>query len=42
MVKPRKNNVGSDHLSIIDLGEAGGSLDDGLLDAQLFRIELVH
>ena len=41
MVKPRKNNVGSDHLFITDLGEAVGSLDDDLFDAQLFFIELV-
>jgi hypothetical protein len=41
VVKPDKHNVGPDHLSRIESGEVGGSLDDELPDAQLFRVEAV-
>jgi len=40
-VKPSKLNVGPDHLSILELGEEGGSLDDNPPDAQLFSIRMV-
>jgi hypothetical protein len=36
VVKPGKHNVGPDHLSWIQTGEAAMSLDDELPDAQLF------
>jgi hypothetical protein len=35
VVKPNKHNVGPDHLSRIESGEVGGSLDDELLDTTL-------
>jgi hypothetical protein len=41
VVKPGKHNVGPNHLSRIESGEAGHSLDDELPDAQLFRVEAV-
>jgi len=41
IVKPGKLNVGPDHLSWLGLGEAGGNLDENLLDAQLFFIRMV-
>jgi hypothetical protein len=41
VVKPRKYNVGPDHLSRIKSGEASQSLDDELPDAQLFHVEAV-
>jgi hypothetical protein len=41
VVKPRKYNVGSNYLSRLEIGEASGSLDDKLPDAQLFRVEAV-
>jgi hypothetical protein len=41
VVKPDRHNVGPDHLSRIESREAGGSLDDELPNAQLFRVEAV-
>jgi hypothetical protein len=33
VIKPNKYNVGPDNLSQIELGDAGGILDDELLDS---------
>lgn len=33
--------MGPDHLSRLESGETGGSLDDDLLDVKLFRIKVV-
>lgn len=41
IVKLGKYNVGPDHLSRLQSREAGGSRDDVLLDALLFRVEAV-
>ena len=41
IVRPRKLNVGLDHLSRIDTGEEPTRVEDDLLDAHLFRIEVV-
>ena len=41
IVKPGRLNVGPDHLSRLETGENDGSLDDQLLDADLFRVEAV-
>jgi hypothetical protein len=41
VVKPRKYNVGPDHLSWIESGEASQSLDDELPDVKLFHFEAV-
>jgi hypothetical protein len=41
VVKSGKYNVGPDHLSWIETGEAAKSLDDELPDAQLFWVEVV-
>ena len=40
VVKPRKH-VGLNNLSRIELGEVGDSLDDDLLNAQIFYIKVV-
>ena len=39
--KPSRLNFGPDHLSWLETGENEGSLDDQLLDADLFRVESV-
>ena len=41
IVKPGRLNVGPDHLSRLENRENGGSLDDQLLDADLFRVEAI-
>ena len=41
VVRPRKLNVGLDHLSRIDIGEEPTGVEDDLPDAHLFRIEAV-
>lgn len=40
-MKPIRLNVGLDHLSQLELGESGRTLDDKLLDIDLFQIEVV-
>jgi hypothetical protein len=39
--KPKKLNVGLDHLSCILSGEDVGNLDESLPDAQLFSVKMV-
>ena len=41
IVKPRRLNLGPDHLSRLESGEEPISLDEGLPDAQLFSIQMV-
>ena len=41
IVRPGKLNVGPNHLSRIDTGKEPTGVDDDLLDAHLFRIEVV-
>lgn len=41
IVNPSRLNVGTDDLSCIDNGEEPTSLEDGLLDAQIFSINVV-
>ena len=41
IVKLRRLNVGPDHLSRLENGENGGSLDDQLPDADIFRVEAI-
>jgi hypothetical protein len=41
VVKPRKLNFESDHLSHLESGENGGSIDNQLPDADLFCIEAI-
>ena len=41
MVKPRRLNAGPDHLSHIENGEEPTNIEDGLPDAQLFRVEII-
>jgi hypothetical protein len=41
VVKPGKHNGGLDYLLRIESGEVGGSLDDEILDAQIFKVEAV-
>jgi hypothetical protein len=38
IIKPRRCNVGPDHLSRLDSGESGGSVDDHLPYADLFQL----
>ena len=40
MVKPGWLNAGLDHLSRIENGEEHNNIDDGLPDAQFFRLEI--
>ena len=40
IVKPGRLNAGPDHLSQIDSGEEPSNLDDNLLDAPLFSIQI--
>ena len=41
VIRPRKANVGFDHLSRIESGEDLTGIDDDLPDAQLFRVEAI-
>jgi hypothetical protein len=41
IIKPRKSNVILDHLLRIEIGKVGGSLDNQLLNINLFKIEVV-
>jgi hypothetical protein len=41
IVKPRKLNVGPDHLSRVTNGEELMNLEDNFLDAQLFSIQII-
>lgn len=41
IVKPDRLNVGPDHLSQLESRESGESMDDQLLDIDLFQIEAV-
>lgn len=40
-MRPRKANVGPDHLSRIESGDDPTRIDDDLPDAQLFRVEVI-
>ena len=40
IVKPGRLNLGPDHLSRIESGEEPNSLEDNLLDAQVFAITM--
>ena len=40
IMKPGRLNAGPDHLSRIDSGEEPSNLDDNLLDAPLFSIQI--
>ena len=40
VVKPGRLNAGLNHLSHIENGEEPTNIDDGLPDAQLFRVEI--
>ena len=40
-MKPAKLHVGPDHMSRLESGESGGSMDEKLPDADLFRVEAV-
>jgi hypothetical protein len=40
VVKPRRSNVGLDHLSEITNGEEPSNLEDKFLDAQLFSVQI--
>ena len=42
VVKPGRLNTGLNHLSRIENGEEPTNIEDGLLDVQLFRVEIVH
>ena len=42
IVKPSRMNVGHDHLSRLESGEEPISLEDGLLDVQLFSIQVAN
>ena len=35
-------NVGPDHLSCIEIGEEPTNIDDGLPDAQMFRVDIAE
>ena len=39
-MKPGRLNAGPDHLSKIEIGEEPTNLEDNLLDAQLFSIQI--
>ena len=41
-MKPGRLNVGPDHLSRLESGEEPTSLEDSLLDAQLFSIQITN
>ena len=41
IVKPKRLNIGPDHLSRLEIGENKGSLDDQLPDVDLFQIEAI-
>jgi hypothetical protein len=41
VIKPRRCNVGPNHLSRLESGESGGAVDDQLPDAKLFRVEAI-
>ena len=40
VVKLGRLNVGPDHLSCTETGEEPANIDDGLMDAQLFRVDI--
>ena len=40
-MKPGRLNVGPDHLSRIEFGNEPNGIEDGLLDAHLFKISMV-
>ena len=40
-MKPKQLNAGPDHLSRIETGEEPRSIEDGLPNAQLFRVGMV-
>ena len=40
IIKPGKLNIGPNHLSRIEIGEEPMSLEDNLLDVQLFSIKM--
>ena len=40
IVKPRKLNVGPDHMSRITNGEEPGNLEENFLDANLFSVQI--
>jgi hypothetical protein len=41
IIKPRRCNVGPDHMSILELGESGRVFDVQLPDADLFQVEAI-
>jgi hypothetical protein len=41
IILPGRCNVGPDHMSIIESGESGGSVDDQLLDEDMFWVEAI-
>jgi hypothetical protein len=41
IIKPGRCNIGLDHLSILELGESSGLVNDQLLDADLFKVEAI-
>ena len=40
-MKPRHLNVSADHLSHIETGEEPTNIDNGFLDAQMFRVDII-
>jgi hypothetical protein len=41
IIKPRRCNMGPDHLSRLESGESGGVVNDQLPDADLFQVEAI-
>lgn len=41
IIKIGKQNFSHDYLSHLQFREAGGSLDDGLLDTHLFKVDVI-
>ena len=41
-MNPSRLNVGPDHLSRIDIGEEPTNIEDGLPNAQFFRVEMAN
>lgn len=40
IVKPRRLNVGPDHLSRLEIGEEPTNIEDNIFDTQLFAIKI--
>jgi hypothetical protein len=41
IIKPRRCNVGPDHLSRLESGESGREINDHLPDADMFQVEAI-